>query len=437
MTQSTTWIYGGDMTVADYRFQRFDDDSQTLYVADTAAGRETFSIFAAVSTLLHFGLMRDHVRFGSYFKDGIINSILFFLFLFFHQIFSLHLYLKCLVFDNSFSFAGLWSLAFGRKTTWIGALIVLLSIIDIGFGATGAFSSLIQQIVIVNWPDSPALFRDNWFLALGLPLIVVIPVLFISDFRTLRVVSYLGNAFLLVTVISVIIDAVEQRDTLSVGPDLEWWTGHVVETLGVFAINCGGPITLVLPETLRVLDRPSRARVRQLIWLAFAVMSSIVIVCGVLTYLTYFRWIGQSGLLSYNFMNPRSGATIALELGIAVNILLTAAAFVWWQAKQLTVFFVPNNSAWLADFVSGVTILLFTILTSFAPGSVVTLLNFIALVPRTLLLYVVPSLFFLKFFKFRRLLWSLAAVVALVIGVVITLAAYYWGLAGCVEAFNA
>jgi hypothetical protein len=161
-----------------------------------------------------------------------------------------------------------------------------------------------------------------------------------------------------------------------------------------------------------------------------------VIVCGVLSYMIYYRWIFASGLFYYNFMDPRWGLTIVMEVAVDVNLLVTEAAFVWWQANQLTVFFVPDNSTWLADFMSGVTVLLVTIMTSFTPGTVMAVLNFISLVPRTLLLYCVPSLFFLKFFGFRSL-WSVLAIAALLFGVVIAVASLYWGMQGCLVAFAA
>jgi hypothetical protein len=84
---------------------------------------------------------------------------------------------------------------------------------------------------------------------------------------------------------------------------------------------------------------------------------------------------------------------------------------------------------------SGVTVVLLTIMTSFAPEGVVRILSLFSLLPRTLMLYVLPAVFFLKFFKFKALRWSIPALIALASGIVVTCAALYWGIRRVAEAW--
>jgi hypothetical protein len=276
---------------------------------------------------------------------------------------------------------------------------------------------------------------DRWFLTFTVPLLFVLPTLAYTRFGSLRFLSWAGNIALLLSVLAVIVDAIEQRETFRVGPDLAWWTGSLTGAFEVFQLSSTAPLALLLPDVLRVIEESTPGRAMKLVWLAFGLLSGILIVVGFLNHLTYFRWMDSTGLLAYNFMDPRSGTTLMLEISVLLNTLLTDAVLIWWLAKQLTVFIVPENKTWLADFLSGVTMFLFRIMTSFTPDEGLSVLHLLSLVPRTLMLYVLPSVIFLRFFHFKPLIWSITAVVALLIGAGITAAATYWGVVQCIRAF--
>jgi hypothetical protein len=399
-------------------------------------GYTSISMFSAVSIILNFGFIRDHVRFGTYFKDGILDCIFFFMFMFLQQMASTHLYLKCLPFDDSFSFAGLWSLTFGRKTAWIGRVFVFLSCMDTTFGITIVFSGLFQQMALANWPTLPSILLNTWFLAIFLPLFVVVPCLFFKEFGSLRWPSLVGNLGLLMSVVGVVMDTFQQRETFSVGPEVQWWTGNLPEILQMFYMTCTAPATLVLPDVLGALDRGTPARAMKLIWIVFGIISVLVVTCGILGYITYFRWFDCVGLLFYDLMDPRSPVTIVCEMGVLLNILFTDAVFIWWLSRQLTVFVVPDNRTALADLVSGFTLVLFTLMTSFAPEKLCNILDFIAAIARLSMLYVVPSLFYLKFFGFQNLFWSIPVIILLLCGLGITAGGLYWGVDHVMDAYQ-
>jgi hypothetical protein len=436
MSDPSAWrIHGGDMLVIDNRFHRSTDDANLVYVTKMT-GRDSISVLSAASVVVNFGLARDHIRFGGFFNDGILDATLFFIFVFLAQVFCLYLYLKCLTFDSSVSFTGIWSLAFGRKFGWIGRLLVFLCFLDTCFGATAVFGDMLQQIFVVNWPDAPSAFMDRWFLTVVIPILIIFPVHFVSDFVSLRWFSYIGNSLLLLSVVVVVIDTVQQRDTFPMGPDWCWWTGNLGATLNNFQLTCCAPLTLMLPEVLRVMDRPTPRRVKQVIWIVFSSLTLVVVGTGFATYATYFRWVDYRGLLSYNFMDPHAMVTILLEVTAVLNLLLTVDVLFWWQARHLTAFFVPENTTWFADFLSGVAIILVTIMTGFAPSQVITTVSLVSLLPRSLMLYVLPPAFFLKFFRFRNVGWAVSAIVAFVFGLAITAGSMYWGVMQCVYSWQ-
>jgi hypothetical protein len=76
-------------------------------------------------------------------------------------------------------------------------------------------------------------------------------------------------------------------------------------------------------------------------------------------------------------------------------------------------------------------------MTSFAPASVMSVLGLFALGPRVVILYVMPPVIYLKFFRFQSVGSSIAVIFALVAGVAISIAAIYWSVKGCMDTFAA
>jgi hypothetical protein len=423
------------MRVSDHRFHRPTEDPDIAYVVGVT-DRQQIPFSTALSILMNFSLARDHIRFGNVFNNGILDAIFFFVFLFLAQVFCIYLYLQCLTFDKSFSFSGIWSLAFGRGAAWIGRLILFLSFVETCFGTTGIFPSMVQPIILANWPNSPSLFLNIWVLHLVVPLLIIIPVLLLADLGSLRWPSFIGNVLLVASLVILVIDAIRQRATFSIGPDFCWWTGGLVATLDIFQITSCVPLTLILPDLLRIVDRPTPARTGQLIWAFFWLVNAIMVMSGFLTYASYYRWIDSAGMLVYELMDPHSGLTIVLQLTLLFSLLLTVAVIAWWQARSLTLFFVPDNSEWLANFLSGVTLILVMLMTSFVSPSIVSILVWISFVPRLLMLYVIPPVLYLKCFRLTQPVWATAAVIALLCGIIITGAQIYYSVWQYITAFG-
>jgi hypothetical protein len=411
-------LYGGDMLVVNHRFHRSNEDSQSLLFAKFV-GRAPISAFSAICIFLHFGLIRDPLRFGTFYHDGIIGSVILFVILVALQVFGTQLYLKCLSFDTSFSYPGVWGLAFGEKSSYFGQIILFLALLDFPLGVTALFSDLTERVLKANWEDCPGVFLDRWFIAYASHVLVALPTFFFTDYSSIRWYSYIGMFCFAVTMVADFIEVGRQADTFSIGPALKWGGGTTAGIVRMFEFACTVPMGLLMPDVLRSLDRPTSQRASRLLWATGIITILCMTIGGFLNYLAFHRWVDSITNLASDFMDQTSTVTVILQVSVIIDSIFTEGYYCFALTRQLTVLFISDARDIFSDFLSGIGIILFTVMTAFAPAGFNAIVTLVSIFAKLLVMYVFPPLFFLHLFKFRNIGWGVVSVAMLVAGVVV------------------
>jgi len=106
-------------------------------------------------------------------------------------------------------------------------------------------------------------------------------------------------------------------------------------------------------------------------------------------------------------------------------------------SRTVTAIFVDNdNISLFIDFFSGVIVTLLSISFVFVSERVLEVLRVFFALSQTLIIYILPGVFYLGLYKFREKRWSAVAIVLLVAGIFTGVVELYDRIMRCREAFE-
>jgi hypothetical protein len=432
-----TEMHGGDMLVADHRFRGHSKESDRP-LFPRSIGTNSLSFSMALSMRLNLALAANILHIGSFFSGGIVQTVILMAAGLGFAALSLQLSLETWVFGSTFTYAGTWTILFGRRFAFVPHVLVILFLIEHPIALASGIPTTVQTIFSHNWPDAPAILLDAWFLTYVPLFLAVIPALLSRSIVGIRWISLVGNISLLVLIVCLLVDGFSNKTTFQAGPSPRLFGGDV-QQIGhvlIFVDSCS-IFNPLLHLILQELERPTYRRASYLTFCDTAMKMAVFVLIGVLNTWTYYRWVDFTETSVLDFMDQTRPLTIVARVSTLVNRIFTYASYMYLLSRTLTAIFANNNGASLfVEFFSGVIVTLFSIAFVFVTKSVLEVAKIVFSLAQTALIYILPAVFYLGLYRFRSRGWGAVAVFLLVAGAFTGSVEMYDGILRCKEAFN-
>lgn len=478
-------MIGGDLKVEKYRFRaRPQNINFVLFPNDQSSNQ--ISLFSAIMLLLKMTLDTDSFFFyQDLFKCGIIEGLLVSVTVMLLVQLSIHIFTRCWFYGTAYNYPDVWTCVFGSKA--LNFIPILLNIISYltyvvwyCFEIHDNFSTFLRTV----WPSCPSFLTNKWFLSYIINALTVVPCLFAHKFISLTWVAYIGNIAIVVAVICLIILLVRTLNEFKFHivvdtfgkidgediPYLPFTNLFSKDPSGIF--YCVGSVMTafymhpILDMVFSEMRNPTVFRCLSSTWIVNIVSIIIYYGIGLISYFiiqVHFHDVvtvasmmkpgeppqnspvfknrpynifsivlGQeiSDLENENvFFNFPKSHTEAIVGQIASYIvtITTNIFYTYFLATQVSSLVIERrNDDTPPLLISGIVVILFSIGINFMNDKATQFLDFIAQIAFLILVFILPSFFYLKLYRFTKPFWGIICVLLLVIGIPMSILVLYY-----------
>ena len=480
-------MIGGDLKVDKYRFRaRPQNINFILFPSNPNSSPK--SMFTSIMLLCKVAL--DTVPYFMYedmFKCGIIETLLIILILMVLIQLSIHLFTRCWFYGTSYNYPDIWTCVFGSKALkFIPTLLNIISYLTYTTWFNFEIHECARSFLLSVWPKCPSFLVNKWFLLYFFNLVTAFPCLFITNFSSFTVISYVGNIAMLVSFICLIILLVRsihemgfQITVNTIGsidedkyglPYLPFTTLFSKDPSALF--GCIGTVMTAfythpfLEMIFSNMRHPTVYRCLSSVWITSLISVFFFYGIGVISYFIvqlhfreslsnlnkmvtgnlfpndpYFKTRPYSifeissgyfipDLENENIFFDFSKSYVEAIIGQVASYIVTLTSnmvYTYFLATQISSLVIDRRKDDTPPLIiSGIVVILFSIGINFMNDSASFFLYFISQIAFLILVFVLPSLFYLKLFRFTKPFWGIISIVLLVIGIPMSVAVIYY-----------
>jgi hypothetical protein len=411
-------MIGGDPTITDLRSKALQSTGDAGLFPARPNAPTTFSFATAAMLLFKAACAEDAYCMITTFDSGLIVSLIAMILMLLLTQASHHIYVRTWSFGRAYTYQEVWELSFGRHVMWFPALCLAAAYfvcMVTGFWESDAF---VQNLIISQWPNSPAIFQNSWFWQYLFLILLTLP-----SFLTTRISSFAPMAWIgfFSTVTAIIclgiyafqVHFVDPTPVSAEIPIAEWDFLLVYGSLSAF--NIAFFAHPVIPDVASELHHATRFRVLSAIWVANILCGICVYLIPAFGYLTMAEV--EDGESVFHYLNPNAPEVIVGKLAVISNSICSNCLYQYFLAK--TVASEIHSSAVDHRIVLGVTGLVFgalSIWVNFWEDLGIAIFYGVACVSFSILAFILPPLYFLAQYRFQSVQWALVSLIVLLVG---------------------
>lgn len=479
-------MIGGDLKVDKYRFRaRPQSINFVLFPADSSSN--AISMFSAIVLLSKVALDTDvYFMYEDMFKCGIIESLLVIIAVMVLIQLSIHLFTRCWFYGTSYNYPDIWTSVFGSKTfKFIPVVLNIISYLTYTTWFNFEIHECAKSFLLTVWPQCPSFLTNKWLLLYFFNIVTTFPCFFITNFSTFTPIAYVGGAAMIVSFVCMIVlliraindmgfqITVNKYGTIDEGkyglPYLPFTTLFSKDPSALF--GCIGTVMTAfythpfLENIFRNMRNPTVYRCLSSVWITSFISVIFFYGIGILSYFVvqlHFResytcldkLINDKYLPSNPYFKNRPYSIFQITkymisdidneniffdftknhveaiIGQIASYIVTLTSnmiYTYFMATQLSSLVIERRKDDVPPLViSGVVIILFSIGINFINDTASFVLDFISQIAFLILVFVLPSLFYLKLFRFTKPFWGVISIILLVIGVPMSVAVIYY-----------
>ncbi|OHT17469.1 Transmembrane amino acid transporter protein [Tritrichomonas foetus] len=380
--------------------------------------RESFDYFSTVVFILNVSIGTGVMKLGAAFKAGAVLSVLLSTFIAILSTYTFYLFLKSAAKTKSSTFEGIWAKTFGHKTVVVCAVISMTSKLM----ALKAYISFVcdQLVYLIKLvlPNHPSFLVDRFFLFAAVMVVFYIPVL---SSKSLKVIFYCCLikvtclAFLCIVIVYYFITFTIQ-DGFDPRNEIAYFR---FDNRFISALDSLLTAYLVMPicypglkhfRNLTVNTFLNQYKVSMFItWIVYNIV-------GLICYFTFFDQNTGGLILSYY---PENTLTIIAQVALTLMMIFTCPVALN-PVRYVLVDLVSRGSEFPSDVwcQAGIIIMVLAILLSSLKGDVNFWVSTITNIRSPLVLFILPSILYLKAWGTHNKLHFVLALLVFVIGLV-------------------
>ncbi|KAK8896868.1 hypothetical protein M9Y10_014794 [Tritrichomonas musculus] len=477
-------MIGGDLKVDKYRF-RARPQSSNFVLFPPNPGFKPNSMFSTLILLLKVALDTDpFFMYQDMFKCGIIESLIIILVVMILIQLSVHIFTRCWFYGTSYDYQDIWACVFGSKTfSFIPAVLNIISYLTYLCWFNFEIHECARIFLLSIWPNCPSFLVNKWFLLYFFNLVAIFPCLFIKNFTSFTIISYIGNSAMVISVICLIILLIRcineigfEVTTSNYGsinedlygiPYLPNVTFFSKDPSALF--GCIGTVMTAfykhpfLEMVFANMRKPTVYRCLSSVWITSFISVLFLYGIGLLSYFivqihfkealasppfigpkppndsslknrpyNIFSFSGhsiqdiQNENVFYNFPKKYIEAMIG-QVASYIVTLTSNMIYTYFIATQVSSLVIDRRKDDVQPIViSGIVVILFSIGLNFMNDTASEFLDFVSQIAFVILVFMLPSLFYLKLFRFTKPFWGIVSTVLLVVGVPMSVAVIYY-----------
>lgn len=412
------FMIGGDLLFNDCRYNIHANDYHTLMYPNKR-GTDQISVFSAIMILICVGISNDPFYMSYSTQTGILQTIVIcFSALILTQI-SFHIFVNTWRYDSSNSYVSIWTELYGKKTSIIPQIFLLIAFLSISSVSTSDYYDMYTDILSYFDKSSETIFSKKWFAKYIVCGLFTFPFMFFKKFTSMYLITTIGNLLLLISIIceGILFFRKFKEEGFDPQKELVIWNKDDF-SLSVACFDLYNvlfflhPFVSFISEDIR---NATRSKIANITWMTTTISALLNLVGGILGYFTFFSSV-QDDNIFYFYEDPSDYVVMIGKFCLMFKTLISNSMYVYIAAVQLIDMFVPYEHEYTESrFAAGVAVWLFNIFVTFNGYQWSDLMNLMGSFCFIILAFILPSIFYLSMYKFRRILWGIVAVLEVLI----------------------
>lgn len=447
-------MIGGDLKVANYRYRARNENSDFVLFPSNPSVKP-ISMFSSVMLLCKIGIATDPLFIhATLFNCGLLEGLIIFCFIMLLIQLSTILYTCCWFYGIAYNYPDIWECVVGsRSTQFVPIILIILAYLSFvvyhGYEVFEDFQSFLATVA----PNTPSFLANKYLITYVLCFLCGFPAFFVKDFTSLVWVAILGNLSMGVHIICLLVSLIRagknfgfqitvqtiadgEVDDYGFSPFTTFFSKDITGLfLGIGDIMTAFFTQPMLDLTFQNMANPTISRCLKCTWITSfcslfvhyltSVISYFLVQFHYNSYLTnsYGRHFNlflsdmQNEKILFNFPFSHPEAVIG-QIASYIETLTSLCIYTYFIASQVSLLFIDKNQITpLTNAISGFVVILFYIGMNFIPSSATEIFDMMAVGAFIVLVFLLPGVFYLKLFKFRRPFWSCMSILLLVIGI--------------------
>ncbi|OHT09957.1 Transmembrane amino acid transporter protein [Tritrichomonas foetus] len=372
-----------------------DSDKDVTKVGDD------ISLFRAVILLLNIIIGVGLLSIPYCFKTGVILNSLVIFFIGLFALISFIFLIDASITSHITNYSILIRAAFEKNFEWIPNTLNVLTMFGVGILHLQYSCSMMQTFFdeLKTWMTIPEWCYNRWFL-ISLPAFVIdLPLMLLRSISGLSYVSMFTVVLIGVHLIhsTYFFGDSLYRDGFDPNKEIKYFelNQYVIPSLSMqaFSFTCHP----VFFPTMNKLRKPTRKRQYTLITIVIIIAGFTYFIGGLLPYLTKFEQINSAIVFAaYTEGHP---FTIIMKILYGVFLLVTTPLILYACRTSLNDLVFRTAFTTIRYYVMGIAILILATILAVTVESIPTMFGFVGGVTCTLLVYVLPSVYYIRICK--------------------------------------
>lgn len=467
-------MIGGDLKVAQYRYRARPQNKQFVLFPANQYGNH-LSFFSAIVLLSKISLDTDPFFFYEDMNTcGLIEALIITIIIVILIQFSIHIYIRCWFYDTAYNYENIWTCVFGSSTfNFIPIILNVLAYLTYVVWCTFEIHDNAATFINTVWPSCPSFITNKWFLSYIINFLTAFPCLFARNFASLAWIAYTGNIAMLISIICLVIllirninelgfdvtvktvDDAFKEDELRYRPFISLFSK---DTSSLF--HCAGSVMTafymhpMLDKVFSHMENPTVFRCISCAWIVGIVSIVVYYGAGLLSYFIVqanFQNIlsvkkNQKGKKPFNIFTLFYGSILDLDnenvfynydtkhieaiigqIASYVITITTNSIYHYFLASQVASLVINRKQDDTPPLlIAGFVTILFCIGMNFLDDSATDILDLISIIAFCILVFLLPSIFYLKLYRFTNRFWGVISCTILIIGIIVSILVVYF-----------
>jgi len=411
-------MHGGDPAIHELRLSRLEDAS--LFPERGQDGSKS-SFSTAVILIVKALVSTAPFRIHQTLQAGIISCVIITIAMLLVNQCSFYIFVRTWAYDQAYSYPEVWAFAFGKRTSWIAGVIVIVGFITFPMIRASETIIYVTDALARYWPSAPSWVASKWTIRYLFVIIATFPAAMTTRFSWFGPLSWLCFASQMTCFACLVIHFMRNGSQYEVGSTTKIaWFGSdwraIVNAMNEFCTAFFAHTQIAPP--IREMFYPSRRRTFKATWVANLICWFLSFFGPLFAFLCYPDAPG--GSIFHLAFDQESVEIVVGKFAILLSCLLSA---------QYAIFFIGGAAAELISgnssqksipaFASGFTVALFIIafgLLGDAPRKICSEITYQCLLA---LAYGLPPAYYIGQFGVTEI-WGVIAVAMVVLGLLMS-----------------
>ena len=416
-------MIGGDVIIHEVKMKAANRHSSIILYHQDKQSKQ-LSFFSIYMLLCKAGIATDPFLVGEVFLSGTWTTLLYGILLVLITQLSFYLFVKSWIYGRAYSYDQVWKEVFGPTFSWVVMLLVIITYLSFVIWYQYELYYYVVYFCEGLWENVPSILTNQYFVSYVLTFVFIVPTLFVKKLSGFTVISIISNFCHIVAFLCLIIyffryDHMDPVSSFPISND----PATNFNSIGV--LHAALFFHPVLAELVKDLENPTENRIMKLTW-ATTITSFVMHFFG--GFFAYLVEPNNDGDVIFYYLDPHAPEVIIGQVATYIISIFSNIFYSHYLSRRIAELILPNSSEDIIScFMSGVTSILLAISLNFLSEIVTTVFDLIASIATILLVFLLPSVFYLQQYRFSNKMWGILSIILIIVGVPIGVLTVVYG----------